>query len=561
MSPARLLIRSVQGVTVRARYLAVVAGAKPVTGPAAGTQRRWGIGYLALLVATGLVAVFFSRFTAEDAYITYRYAENLVNTGALVFNPAEPINALTSPLHALVSAGLYALTGQTLLSNKLLAGLLLLFSALLVASRFRGERPWQLLALCLVLLPPSVLLWTFGGLETPLLLFLITAVVCLADRAGTAGLGWLCGVLFLAGLAFLTRFDSALFCLPVVVFALTRARSAGHAALALAGGALLPAAWLATSLVYYGDLLPTSFYVKTPNGSIWSLAYNGVYVGSYLVWVGIVPALLLAVALAHPKRQALLAVVKHIRAQWWLVAGLLFELGYGLTMATHHMMFSFRFFVPYLPAAVIATVGLVQQAAATEADPLRASQRARLVASFLVVLTVFQLYQARYTYTQSVNGLAPIGEYRSLGVRSYVQFLQILEQQAGAIQQHWQQSQPDPDRPPRIITYAAGVLPYTYREAYIYEQLVSYRHCHQRHQQGLHADYLHILAPRQGSIAQQLPGRADQYTLISSYEMFFDGSLQQFLVFYNAAPAAHNLTATINEPCRQAQASTPATVP
>jgi hypothetical protein len=97
------------------------------------------------------------------------------------------------------------------------------------------------------------------------------------------------------------------------------------------------------------------------------------------------------------------------------------------------------------------------------------------------------------------------------------------------------------------------MLPYTFRESYIYEKLVSYRHCHQRYQQGLYADYLHILAPRQGPVDQQLPKSEENYALVSSYEMFFDGSMQTFLVYYNPEPAAHNLSLRINDACKQAE--------
>jgi hypothetical protein len=95
------------------------------------------------------------------------------------------------------------------------------------------------------------------------------------------------------------------------------------------------------------------------------------------------------------------------------------------------------------------------------------------------------------------------------------------------------------------------MLPYTFRESYIYEKLVSYRHCQERYQQGLYADYIHILAPRQGQVSKQLPKPEDSYFLVSSYEMFFDGSMQNFLVYYNPKPEDHNLSAGIFEPCLQ----------
>ena len=69
-----------------------------------------------ILFAAGVLC--FYPFTAEDALIYYRYAENLINNGALVYNEGEPINAMTSPFQAWLSAALFLLVGETVVSNK-----------------------------------------------------------------------------------------------------------------------------------------------------------------------------------------------------------------------------------------------------------------------------------------------------------------------------------------------------------------------------------------------------------------------------------------------------------
>jgi len=533
----------------------MMAVAESISQPIRGARPR-SVSFFLLLPVLLIVAasgIVFFNFTAEDAYITYRYAENLVDTGALVYNLGEPINAMTSPLHAALSTALFYLTGHTVLANKILAVLLLLLSSALVWCRFRNDPPLQLLALVLILTPPAVMLWTLGGLETPLLLFLVTLAVCLASRAPPFSLNSLCGLFLIAGLAFVTRYDSILFFLPVLLYATWQARSARHVLMAILVGAMLPAAWLAVSYFYYGDLLPTSFYVKTPNGNLGTLLYNGIYVLAYLFNVGIVPVLAAALILVGFPRKGVEPLTRHFRSLWWLYVALLLELAYGLTIATHHMMFSFRFFVPYLPAFVVLVVDLVRRAAETSAVDLSSGRTFRRFLGLLVCLTIFQVYQIAFTYDHSVNGISPVGEYRSVSVRDYLKFMEVLRQQAFDIERHWNQTRGDQQRLPRILTYAAGMLPYTFRESYIYEKLVSYRHCHQRYQQGRHADYLHIVAPRLGPIAQQLPQPENEYALISSYEMQFDGSSQHFLVYYNPAPEDHNLTATVYQPCQQGE--------
>lgn len=503
---------------------------------------------MAFLLTVGIGVIFYFNFTAEDAYITYRYAENWVDTGSLVYNQGEPINAMTSPLHAVFSAAYFLVTGNTVLSNKIISLALLILSALLVWQRFHEHMQLRVLALTL-LLSPCVLLWTFGGLETPILLFLATMAVTMALRQAPVSPALLSLMFFFAGLGFLTRYDSVLFFVPLCLYAASKSSSMKSVAIALLLSALLPVAWLLVSAYYYGDLLPTSFYVKTPKGHLGDLIFNGIYIASYLLFVGIIPVLTLILGLLVPKRSTVDVLTGHFKSIWWLYIGLGLELLYGLTMATHHMMFSFRFFVPYIPAAVILVVDLLRRAFEKRQFDMSAGRNLRLFTGFLVCLMLFQTYQYTYTYNRSVNGISRIGEYRGVGIRDYENFIQILKQEALDIRAHWERTQGASSRPPRIITYAAGMLPYTYKEAYIYEKLVSYRHCHERYRQGLHADYLHIVAPRQGEVSEQLPRPVDSYDLVSSYQMFFDGSMQDFLVYYNPTPEGHNLSAGINDTC------------
>jgi hypothetical protein len=101
-------------------------------------------------------------------------------------------------------------------------------------------------------------------------------------------------------------------------------------------------------------------------------------------------------------------------------------------------------------------------------------------------------------------GSPPIGEYRSLGIRDYNQFMQILKQEARDIEAHWEKVKYGKNRRPRIITYAAGMLPYTFRDYVYYERSSVVPSCNQRINQGLHADYIHMMAPRHGPVDEQL---------------------------------------------------------
>ncbi|HLC16932.1 MAG TPA: hypothetical protein VJL89_11980 [Thermodesulfovibrionia bacterium] len=511
--------------------------------------------WLPVFIIFTIGVFYFFDFTAEDAYITYRYAENLVNIGSLVFNEGEPINAMTSPVHALLSSALYYITSHTTLSNKILALFLLLISAFLVAGRFKNHTELQLLVVSLTILPSCILLWTFGGLETPFLLFLVTVTVVMVHGRSDFSGKLLYAIFVLAGLGVLTRYDSVLFFAPLILYVSLKARSLKQVFIAIIAGSLLPVLWLSVSYFYYGDILPTSFYVKTPSVGFISFVFNSIYIFSYLFFVGIIPLLLFILLIQPgPKRRTNMKEILYRNASimWWLYLAILLQLLYGFTMATKHMMFSFRYFVPYLPSTAILVTELLRHTVeSNKAVNLHTGRVAAIFQVLLVCLWLFFGYQIIHTYNSSVNGLAFFGEYTQFGVRDYQKYSDTLRQHSEDIKKHWESVKGDTNRNPRIYTYAAGILPYSLRDSYIYEKLISYRHTNPkrwrvtRNRVKLSSDYICMIVPKNGTIDSQLPKTPKDYTLISSYEVDFNNSKQSFMVYYNPNPVEHTLQVKI----------------
>ena len=108
--------------------------------------------------------------------------------------------------------------------------------------------------------------------------------------------------------------------------------------------------------------------------------------------------------------------------------------------------------------------------------------------------------------------------------------------------------QREPGEAPRIHTYAAGVLPWRLRDAYIYSSLVAFRHGDAAiapEDLKRSAHYVHILAPRHGSVEEQLPLPIETYELVSRRQLSFDGQEEEFLIFFNPAPDPHRLSPTL----------------
>jgi hypothetical protein len=202
----------------------------------------------------------------DDAYISYRYARNLVEGYGLVYNPGEYVEGFTNPLWTLgVAAGLTLGAGARETGHALgvASGVAVLLAVFAFArGLLPGSRLW-LAALPPWLLVASVSLsrWSTAGLETVLFTAFVTAA--LAFRASDRR-GWLTGA---AVLATATRPEGVLLAamllgVPLLRSPLPPAKEWRPVLLYAAALALMTLARLA----YYGSPLPNTFYAKVGGG-------------------------------------------------------------------------------------------------------------------------------------------------------------------------------------------------------------------------------------------------------------------------------------------------------
>ena len=502
----------------------------------------------------GLFA-WFSTYTAEDAYIVYRYSENLVDGNGLAFNPGEPVSALTSPLHALICSGLYAITGESAWTNKVFAALLHLACTYLAVQLIQLDRG-RLLFFLMVWLSPYMIFWTAGGLETMYLSsFLVVAFACSVRSHDTDDCRFLIAFSVLLGLAFLTRYDSCLFTLPIWFHvAISQWRRAGlsrgqkvvRTVLLLMPGLVMALAWLGTSYVYYHDIFPTSIYHKPLRYDIQTHA--AFYMLQFLCLSGIVP-LLAWVSIDRTRRPGtrfFSSLTETTLAKLGVVIGLLIFAFYATTAVLTHMMFSYRFLLPYFPIMTLLVIELIHRSSPEAWQGGNFGRR-----SWLWVLMLVIPFQGLQFYLIDQHSINPgkMGEYRQLSRQQYRKFMDILSVQASAIKDHWESG--DHKRAPQIHVYAAGILPYQYRDAYIVDWgLISYRKNVEVYsiQPGLlySSDYIMTLSPRHHGVDYQLQQSADGLQLITETRMVFDGSEQTFSIWHNATPSEYRLPSTVD---------------
>ncbi len=244
---------------------------QPPSQPAARRPPGWALwaALAAALALLGLYAVEIRHWMLDDAFISFRYAENFAAGKGLVFNEGERVEGYTTFLWVFVLGLGNKLGFDTVASSRWLgaafaAGCLLLLAA---SGRFVRGIDAGVAALALLMVASSGVFatWTLAGMEVPLVGFLGLLGMLLylkARAADSARLYAAAGVV--CALAAMTRPDAGLLFVTLVADRLidrVRTGRGGWLPLTL-GLAVLYAPYFAWRYLYYGWLLPNTFYAK-----------------------------------------------------------------------------------------------------------------------------------------------------------------------------------------------------------------------------------------------------------------------------------------------------------
>src|SRR5438552_16464619 len=222
--------------------------------------------FLLLLVRTA--------WTSDDAYITFRTIDNFLHGFGLRWNVANRVQAYTHPLWMWTIAAAVALTREYYYTSIVISMAVSGLTVALLAGRLAASVPMALLALSCVLLSQAFVDYSTSSLENPLFHLLLVAVL-IVDNSRLAPPRPLLVLTLLASLLMLTRLDTGLLVLPLLVVR-AKEQPFTRAFRTVAIGLLPLVAWEAFSLVYYGSLFPNTAYSKLRTGVAESeLAYQG----------------------------------------------------------------------------------------------------------------------------------------------------------------------------------------------------------------------------------------------------------------------------------------------
>lgn len=350
----------------------------------------------------------------DDAFIFFRYAENLAKGHGIVWQAGEgPVEGVSSLAWTMLLAACHVATGVPF--PRLALGIGVICGALNLVVAWRaaraglpsGLRGWALLAPVFLACDPVLARHAVSGMETTFAMLFETTIVWLVARAATptparaALTGCFCG------LAFLVRPDATIFAgmMPFVAYALIGV--SGHHPIAgmrrnaarllgfVAAYAIVHTAVFCARWAYFETLLPLPAYVKfRPEVGLGSLTWLKVNLAGIMGFWSYIAALvfpfILCLALRRPLRPIEMGVG----------AGVLAFCAY-MPLATPVLDYAYRFYVPMFGAiAVVTATAMVGAAAAM--DRRHATAITMAMAAVIAVHHVGQLaavsVAARSTY-------------------------------------------------------------------------------------------------------------------------------------------------------------------
>ncbi len=198
----------------------------------------------------------------DDAFVTFRTTDNLLDGRGLTWNPAERVQASTHALWLFVHAGLVTVTGNHELTCVALSLVLSWLTIFLLIFRVAPSPETGCLAAGALILSKAWVDYAGSGLEDPLTRLLL--ILFVLARRRPEGDGRVFVLSLLVALATLNRPDAILVFAPALAVALYRRRGRAWGLAALGFAPLLM--WGLFALFYFGSPWPNSAFAKLGTG-------------------------------------------------------------------------------------------------------------------------------------------------------------------------------------------------------------------------------------------------------------------------------------------------------
>ncbi|GEA50666.1 hypothetical protein VIN01S_14700 [Vibrio inusitatus NBRC 102082] len=228
---------------------------------------------LTIWVSLFISAYIFSRFTVDDAFISWRYGYNLVHSGYFNYNPTnlDLTQAYTNPIYALMSIFPAILNIDVVVFFKVISLLMCMFFVVYLY-RKHGVKYGAIIFMAI----PATMLHISSGLETFLFtILLIVLYDCLRDKNIKLSI-------VVVSLLFLVRPESFILSILVPIYYMTEKEGSANPFVKIKSIfrskniknyyplVLVIILFLILSLhnLYFGSWLPNTFYIKSVNNEV-----------------------------------------------------------------------------------------------------------------------------------------------------------------------------------------------------------------------------------------------------------------------------------------------------
>jgi hypothetical protein len=252
-------------------------------------KRRWLWLFVLFLAVLAYLRASSLLWVSDDAYASFRYADNWARGFGLVFNIGERVEGITNPLWTLI-LGVLARWGFDVERSATTLGLLayvICIPLALLGGRTSNRRQYLPLAAIFIVADTDFATFASGGLETSLLTASVLASFVVAWHPRSALVAGAAAGL-LASVSGMLRPDGTIF-VPVVALAFCGpSRRRGLAPYLLTCLPLL-AGFHGWRRFYYGGWFPNTYYAKSAFLSWWSQGamYLGYFSQRHVAMLGI----------------------------------------------------------------------------------------------------------------------------------------------------------------------------------------------------------------------------------------------------------------------------------
>ena len=369
------------------------------------TKLSWLLITIAVVYAA-VIQVIFPRYIVDDAYISFRYAENLALRGELNWNVGEdPVEGYTGVAYHVLLAGFIKAGISPISASRFIGifsfwlGFLMLY---LIARRLELAPLFTGSLVLLYATTPVLFTHVFSGMETMLFVAFVLAslLAALSKRDSVLSL--------LLLLTSLVRPEGvALSAFLFIAVGIARYRENREAFNRFFKNFLLiyflpAAAYFAWRFFYYGQLLPNTFYAKSGLGfHAPTLVDIARFIRRYFA-VPLLGLLLLFGVETDTLFKTLREWIRERTAVFYVAAGALFCTALAFVLANSHLIANFghRLYTPFLPFVWLLLafgwkLGFSSLQETKEAKPVRYTFAVSVFLILVLYQSLFQMVKIR----------------------------------------------------------------------------------------------------------------------------------------------------------------------